>query len=168
MTPPRPSYPVMDSWTPERIEHGPRRPDNRITDKRDPPEHDLVVIDGCRIHRAAAEALARMRAAAVEAGFRPPLLRVISGYRSSSLQRQLYEAAVRKHGADKAREWVAPPGESAHQSGRALDLELGGPVDSSWAERLRVSQIHQWLMVNAVRFGFYPYSREPWHWEFNP
>jgi hypothetical protein len=19
-----------------------------------------------------------------------------------------------------------------------------------------------------VRFGFYPYSREPWHWEYNP
>jgi hypothetical protein len=21
---------------------------------------------------------------------------------------------------------------------------------------------------NAVRFGFYPYPKEPWHWEYNP
>jgi LAS superfamily LD-carboxypeptidase LdcB len=26
----------------------------------------------------------------------------------------------------------------------------------------------QWLVGNAERFGFYPYTTEPWHWEYNP
>ena len=28
--------------------------------------------------------------------------------------------------------------------------------------------VYKWLQINAELFGFYPYTREPWHWEYNP
>jgi hypothetical protein len=67
-----------------------------------------------------------------------------------------------------ARKWVAPPGSSAHQSGRAIDLHLGPSNDSANVGRLRRTPAFLWLVANARRFGFYPYEREPWHWEYNP
>ncbi len=33
---------------------------------------------------------------------------------------------------------------------------------------LRRKPAYLWLREHAERFGFYPYEREPWHWEYNP
>ncbi len=72
------------------------------------------------------------------------------------------------------RQTVAPPGASPHHTGRAADLFLGhaanaGPVSSSSANVTwqRARPWFQWLVCNASRFGFFPYNREPWHWEHN-
>jgi LAS superfamily LD-carboxypeptidase LdcB len=76
---------------------------------------------------------------------------------------------LQKYGSpSEARKWVAPPGGSAHQSGRAIDLYLGSSNDSRNVARLRRTPAYQWMVKNARRFGFYPYEREPWHWEYNP
>lgn len=155
----------------------------RIRDKRDPAPTDLATVPGhscrgaskgsVRLHRLAARAWRAMVDAARADGIAHPLLLATSGYRSSSHQRRLWERALAKYGSPQvARRWVAPPGSSAHQSGRAIDLLLG--VGSSLCNssrnvaNLRRTDAYRWLAANARRYGFYPYEREPWHWEYNP
>jgi len=48
---------------------------------------------------------------------------------------------------------VAHPDNSNHPKGLALDFSIKGDV-------------HAWLEANADRFGWYPISSEPWHWEY--
>ncbi len=77
-------------------------------------------------------------------------LHIESGYRSDALQAQLYAAAVQKHGAADAGNWVAPPGQSNHNKGLAVDLA----GDIGLAHQL------------APQFGLeFPMSWEPWHIE---
>lgn len=80
---------------------------------------------------------------------------ITSGYRSPQRQAELYAAAVRKYGSEKAaRKWVAPPGRSNHNRGIAADL---GFADAS---------ARNWAHANAGRFGLrFPMSWEPWHIE---
>src|SRR5262249_8028697 len=98
-----------------------------------------------------------------------PLLQLTSGFRDPAHQARLWAAALQKYGSpEEARKWVAPPGGSTHQSGRAVDLYLGGKNSSANVANLRTLPAYRWLVANAGRFGFYPYEREPWHWEYNP
>jgi LAS superfamily LD-carboxypeptidase LdcB len=103
---------------------------------------------------------ARMRAAAAAEGQRVPDTGAIDSV----------DLAVRI-----GRQTVAPPGSSPHQTGRAIDMFLGhqpgaGPVSSSHSNVAwqRERPWFQWLVCNASRFGYTPYNREPWHWEFTP
>lgn len=144
-------------------------------EKRDPAPDDVLWVprasggDLVPLHREAARALVALQNAARAAGIQPPLLRPTSGYRSSSHQQVLWEQALKKYGSpEAARKWVAPPGSSAHQSGRAVDLYLGGSNKSGNVAALRKLPAYHWLVRNAARFGFYPYEAEPWHWEYNP
>ncbi|MCZ7638673.1 MAG: D-alanyl-D-alanine carboxypeptidase family protein [Verrucomicrobia bacterium] len=146
----------------------------RIQDKRDPPASSLETVAGpggdpVELHHLAAAAWRAMVAAARREGISSPMLLPTSGYRSREHQARLFADAVKKHGSEQeAGRWVARPGHSAHQSGRAIDLHLGGRNASANAEALRGLPAYQWLSRNAARFGFYPYPREPWHWEYNP
>jgi hypothetical protein len=102
-------------------------------------------------------------------GIQSPLLLVVSGFRDPRRQEQLWAQALRKYGSPEvARRWVAPPGHSAHQTGRAIDFYLGGRNSSGQVAVLRQKPAYHWLVANARRFGFYPYEAEPWHWEYNP
>lgn len=151
-------------------EGNPEKPGGgRIQDKRDPPAADLVTRGGVRMHYAAAIALDRMSRAYVAETGDAAGLRAVSGYRSSARQAELFADAVARYGSpEAARKWVAPPGSSAHQSGRAVDLDMGTPNGSSQVAAQRLTARWRWLDANAARFGFYPYSQEPWHWEWNP
>ena len=145
----------------------------RIEDKVPPEPDDVVLVDGYErvvpLHRLAAEAWAALTTAARADGYAAPLLLPVSGYRTVEEQAWLWEGALAKYGdSDVACLWVARPGTSAHQSGRAIDLYLGDPIESEYAEGMRTTAIYRWLVVNAARFGFYPYDLEPWHWEYNP
>ena len=70
--------------------------------------------------------------------------------------------------------WLAAPGFSNHNDGRALDLFCrltSGKVltaDRGDISRWRTSWLHQWLTANAARYDFHPYQKEPWHWEHRP
>ena len=115
----------------------------------------------------AATALAHLLAAARSAGIPSPLLEPISGFRSPARQLELWKQAVAKYGSEAAaRKWVAPPGHSTHQTGRAVDLDLGEEVASQAADRSRNTAAWKWLDAHASEFGFAPYPPEPWHWEF--
>ncbi len=116
---------------------------------------------------AAAMALAKMVSAARSAGIPSPLLEPISGFRSPARQLELWNQALAKYGSESAaRKWVAPPGHSTHQTGRAVDLDLGEKVASQAADRSRNTAAWKWLDAHASAFGFAPYPPEPWHWEF--
>lgn len=146
----------------------------RVKNKTPPAEADLVTLEGyrgkpIRLHRHAAIAWNELLRAARSEGLPKPLLRIISGYRDPKHQQRLWKKALKKYGSpEQARKWVARPGRSAHQSGRAIDFYLGGKIGSRYAAGLRKKPAYKWMVMNAERFGFYPYRREPWHWEFNP
>jgi len=140
----------------------------RIVDKRDPAPDELTTIDGKEAQRDCAAALQAMTDAAYRDGIKSPLLQAQSAYRASKLQEKLFAKAVKKYGSpQKARKWVAPPGESAHQSGCAFDLYLGVKMGTKPDQiaKLRATPAYKWLEKNAGRFGFAPYAEEPWHWE---
>jgi D-alanyl-D-alanine carboxypeptidase len=82
-------------------------------------------------------------------------LRINSAYRSPELQAQLFADAVQQYGSESAaRRWVAPPGNSRHNAGRAADL---GYLDGSARE---------YAQANAARYGLqFPMDWEPWHIE---
>jgi D-alanyl-D-alanine carboxypeptidase len=91
-------------------------------------------------------------------------LRIVSGYRS-----QEYQDSLRKKEPKAGRGALAKA--SAHSTGRAIDVFVGGePVTTKDVNRLVQVQTpaYRWLVKNAERFGFVPYFYEPWHWEFVP
>lgn len=91
-------------------------------------------------------------------------LTIISAYRSPE-----YQAALRRKAPNSSRSALAKF--SAHSTGQALDIYVGGdPVSTKDANRqLQIeTPAYKWLVENASRFGFYPYFYEPWHWEYVP
>ena len=145
----------------------------RIQNKTPPHPKDIVTVQGynkkIQLHRVAAQAWENLVQAARNDGLKDPLFLPTSGYRDPSLQKQLWEEAKKKYGSEKeARKWVAPPGNSSHQSGRAIDFYLGEKNNSGNVKKLQNTASYKWLVSNAQHFGFYPYSAEPWHWEYNP
>ncbi len=110
-----------------------------------------------------------MRAAAqaelAEVAADPRLLTLVSGFRDP------VEEGARC--AARACDGLTRAHCSAHRTGMAMDLYLGGaegadPTSSDDANRLRQSRTpaYRWLVANADRFGFVPYPYEPWHWEW--
>jgi LAS superfamily LD-carboxypeptidase LdcB len=146
----------------------------RIRDKTEPQPSLLVLLAGyggvkVPLHRAAAEAWVDLMGAARRGGIPAPLLLPISGYRAVPEQEALWNEALQRYGSEEtARIWVARPGMSAHQSGRAIDCWLGTQRDSENVTWQRGTTAWLWLRENASAFGFFPYEAEPWHWEFNP
>jgi len=162
---------IPATFTPVAVE----RPGGaRIKDKRPPRPADIVYVPGVGgrripLHRLAAAAWRALVAEARIDGIAAPLLLPVSGFRSPEHQAELWRRALLKYGsADVAHRYVAPPGGSAHQSGRAIDFYLGGKNDSRNIAHLRTLPAYQWLLDHAEHYGFYPYTVEPWHWEYNP
>jgi hypothetical protein len=90
-------------------------------------------------------------------------LMIFSGFRSIERQTQLWEGALKKYGsASAARKWVAPPGSSNHNFGKAVDMRYNG------VRIARPSSIDTWLSAKLGNFGLNrPMSWEPWHVEPN-
>lgn len=96
----------------------------------------------------------------------PPNIRrdlgISSGARSVARQAELWKAAVKKYGSEQAaRKWVAPPGHSNHNHGKAADLSYKG-------ERLDMApnSVKRWLHDNAGQYGLhFPLGHEVWHIE---
>lgn len=84
-----------------------------------------------------------------------PHLRITSGFRSPQRQAELWQGALAKYGSpDAARKWVAPPGNSKHNHGQAVDLKYLDPIATKWAHE------------NAAKFGLaFPLANENWHIE---
>lgn len=130
-------------------------------------------IEKSLMRKEAAEALEKMFTNAAENGIE---IFAVSGYRSFSRQKSLYDAEVNRVGKEKAEQAVAIPGASEHQSGLAMDI-------SSKSNKLYLNTAFanttegKWLKENAHHFGFilrYPkekmditnYMYEPWHFRY--
>jgi hypothetical protein len=121
------------------------------------PDHVTVFDDR---YAAVAELdpalLSALRSAATAAGKDGIQMYVDSGWRSRSYQEELFRRAVAEYGsADQAARWVARPGTSAHEAGKAVDL---GPSEAT-----------SWLSEHGAAYGLCQiYANEPWHYELRP
>lgn len=78
---------------------------------------------------------------------------LVSGYRSSAEQQELWESALARYGSpEEADDWVARPGDSMHERGLAADL--GGDLSAA-------ARIVDRLSLPLHR----PLANEPWHFE---
>jgi peptidoglycan hydrolase-like protein with peptidoglycan-binding domain len=116
------------------------------------PEDALqkIGIGSHRLHASAAEAFARLRALAAEAGID---LTCTDSYRTFDQQVELKQ---------RKPEWSATPGRSVHGWGFAVDVSIGKPPKPFGASVLR------WLETNGPPNGWFlgrP-KDEPWHWVF--
>ena len=142
-----------------------------ITDFYDPTRGlDLLKVDRetyaayKRMAAAAAKDLHLQTNANGELAPDEKFLKIVSAFRSHEHQERLRAAAPNSGSAGLA---VNSP----HFTGHALDLYVGGePVTTKDYNRAVQIQTpaYQWLVVNAAKFGFYPYYYEPWHWEYVP
>ena len=80
---------------------------------------------------------------------------MMSAYRSPERQAQLWEEALAKYGSpEAARKGVAPPNQSNHNHGLAIDMKYGSDA------------ARDWFHANAPNYGLaLPLSNEPWHVE---
>lgn len=97
----------------------------------------------------------------------------VSGYRSYSRQKVIYQNEVAVSGEEWANKSVAVPGFSEHQTGLAMDVSAQC-VGFALTEELGKTTEGIWLAQNAHKYGFiirYPegkeqitgYRYEPWH-----
>lgn len=116
------------------------------------------------VNPTAQEALNKLQSAANKAGYKMPL---VSGFRSYSRQKTIYNNYVAMDGVAKADTYSARPGHSEHQSGLAFDV---GAIDDNYGN----TAAGKWLANNCHKHGFiirYPqgkthitgYKYEPWH-----
>ena len=131
---------------------------------------DLVRVDGFRVRTDCAEAFKEMKKSAKKEGVK---LKVVSGYRSSHYQIQVFR---RKFGGKyptdeqmKARlKYSAPSGFSEHHTGLAVDIN----ETEDW---FKDTKEYTWLCEHAKEYGFelsFPENNsqglgfEPWHWRY--
>lgn len=97
-------------------------------------------------------------------------LKIISGYRSYSRQKTLYNNYVKRDGKEVADRYSARPGHSEHQTGLAFDVNS---LDQAFGN----TKAGEWLNHNCYKYGFilrYPkgkeaitgYMYEPWHFRY--
>lgn len=119
-----------------------------------------------RLHKLAAAALEKMSAATEkDLGIKLELASAWRRHRWKSKQ-DYEQTVIKKYGSVKeGRKWLAYS--SPHETGLAIDIGVGGLWPSrKTAKAQREQPLHKWLVEHAWEYGFHPYKREPWHWEY--
>ena len=120
---------------------------------------------GQRLHRDAAAAFVTTRTAAAGEGV---TLAIGNSYRT---------AARAQAAAARAGNRAAVAAFSSHTLGLAVDLRmshgafrLAGTSTRPFPNLVNMyrSPVHKWMFLRGEPYGWYPYRREPWHWEYNP
>lgn len=119
------------------------------------------------------QAFHQMAIAAKSAGVS---LMPLSGFRTISVQAELFARQIERQGSkEAAARWSAPPGHSEHHTGYALDIADGQHPESDLKTSFQDTPAYQWLIANASQFSFelsFPQnnwqgvSYEPWHWRY--
>ncbi|MBC2325608.1 M15 family metallopeptidase [Listeria booriae] len=103
-------------------------------------------------------------------------LYAVSGYRSYKRQQEVFSAEVANKGEAKAKEAVAVPGTSEHQTGLAMDIsskDQGYELTEAFGD----TPEGKWLQKNAHNYGFIlrymkgresttKYQYESWHYRY--
>jgi len=126
-----------------------------------------------QLRKEAADALVEMYNAAKKEGYS---LVVNSGYRSYQKQVETYDSFEKKWGGIYAKEHVAIPGASEHQTGLGVDLTSESVVKG---EKLVFGDTpeYQWVLKNAHKYGYIlrfsegesditGIVHEPWHFRY--
>ncbi len=98
----------------------------------------------------------------------------VSGYRSYSLQKSIYENNIATRGLEYTETISARPGTSEHQTGLAFDVGSGSDTSTVLSSRFANTAEYAWLQQHMADHGFilrYPegktewtgYAFEPWH-----
>lgn len=98
---------------------------------------------------------------------------IISGYRTSEQQQELYDADLESTGLDTST-LVAKPGHSEHETGYAMDFSL---FDGENSDDYDGTGEYNWINENCARYGFvlrYPEEKteiteiqyESWHYRY--
>ncbi len=122
------------------------------------------------MRKEAAEALEELFGQAYEEGI---YIFALSGYRSYSTQKWLFENKASEIGEEEANKIIARPGESEHQTGLAMDI-TSQSVQFDLKTRFGETEEGKWIKNNAHKFGFIirytkdkeditGYNYEPWH-----
>lgn len=108
-----------------------------------------------RLSREAAAGLEKMHQIAQSRGIS---LKVTSGHRTIEHQHELWENALKKYGSEaEARHWVAPPGKSRHNYGKAIDMHM-------YRGDKRIPQ-QEFDQIIALAGMYRPMDHETWHVE---
>ncbi len=119
----------------------------------------------------AARALEALFAGAEEEGIH---LYALSGYRSYSTQKAIFERKRRERGEKSANMSSAKAGHSEHQTGLAMDFEGESTLGRGLTSDIGESPEGQWVAENCWKYGFIlryakgmtkvtGYIYEPWH-----
>ena len=132
----------------------------------------LDYVQDNNLENNTADAVKKMFDAAMEDGIS---LVGVSGYRSYSVQKGLYDTRMEKNGEEKTRAYTAEPGASEHQSGLAIDLLCD--EYQTLDEGFDNTDAFRWLKENCYKYGFIlrylkgkeditGYNYEPWHFRY--
>ncbi|MBC1884031.1 M15 family metallopeptidase [Listeria seeligeri] len=130
-------------------------------------------VEKAQMRKEAGIALEEMFQAANEDGYK---LFAVSGYRSYKRQQEVFQAEVNSKGDTKAREAVAYPGTSEHQTGLAMDISSESQ-SYELTEAFGTTPEGKWLEENAHNYGFIlrymkgreditKYQYESWHYRY--
>lgn len=130
-------------------------------------------VEKAQLRKDAAKGLEEMFAAANKDGKK---LFAVSGYRSYKRQQEVFQAEVNAKGDQKAREAVAYPGTSEHQTGLAMDISSESQ-SYELTEAFGNTPEGKWLQENAHNYGFIlrymkgreditKYQYESWHYRY--
>lgn len=137
----------------------------KVPDGYSPP--DLVNVDGQKMRKEAADAFVKMRNDASRENLR---IRAVSGYRTVSYQRGLYNRYLSSDSQENVDRYSARPGYSEHHTGLAVDVF--GSVDG--LRQFENTPEFPWVRDNCYKYGFIiryfeeteditGYESEPWH-----
>ena len=120
---------------------------------------------GQRLHREASRAYVDLSAAAAADGV---TIGINNSYRSP---------ARAQANAARAGNRAAVASFSSHTLGLAVDLNMShsglrfvetGTRPFRNLVDMYKSPVHKWMFLRGETHGWFPYRREPWHWEYNP
>ncbi|PKL75676.1 MAG: hypothetical protein CVV27_14145 [Candidatus Melainabacteria bacterium HGW-Melainabacteria-1] len=108
-----------------------------------------------KLSRDAAAGLEKMHQIAAGRGIK---LKVTSSHRTVAHQQELWENALVKYGSESAaRHWVAPPGKSRHNFGKAIDMHM-----VRGDKRIPQAEFDE---IIAMAGMYRPMDHETWHVE---
>ncbi|WP_430533929.1 M15 family metallopeptidase [Listeria rocourtiae] len=130
-------------------------------------------VEKAQMRKEAGSQLEAMFSAAKNDGL---TLYAVSGYRSYKRQQEVFSAEVAAKGEAKAKEAVAVPGTSEHQTGLAMDISSRNQ-GFNLTEAFGETPEGQWLQKNAHKYGFIlrymkgkeavtQYQYESWHYRY--
>ena len=134
----------------------------------------ILFSPGIYVHKDIYENFKEMQLKAAQRGI---TLKLLSGYRSINLQRDIFyeNKSIRNQTAVERSRVSAPPGYSEHSTGYAIDVGDGNYPNTHFEVEFEQTPAFKWMRRFASKYHFvlsFPPNNkqgvtyEPWHWRF--